>query len=84
MPIDQYLHTKQNSFHFDEHPVDAHLCEVVKMVAPEETHRDPTWFDPEKTKRRLCENRKPKYGSELTRVVDRALECIEARRHRSA
>ena len=83
-PIGCYLHTKQNSFHFDEHPVDAHLCEVVSMVPPEETHRDPTWFDPEKTKRRLCENRKPKYASELTNVVDRALQHIEARRRRSA
>lgn len=83
-PIGRYLHTKQDSFHFDEHPVDAHLCEVVSMVPPEETHRDPTWFDPEKTKRRLSENRKPKYASELTKVVDRALQHIEARRRRSA
>ncbi len=81
-PIGRYLHSKQSSFHFDEHPVDAHLCEVVSMVPPEETHRDPTWFDPERTKRRLCENRKPKYASELTSVVDRALQHIEARRRR--
>lgn len=84
IPIGRYLHTKQRSVHFDEHPVDAHLCEVVSMVPPEETHREPTWFDPERAKRRLGENRKAKYASELTRVVDRALQHIEAKRRRSA
>ncbi len=79
-PIVRYLHSK-GSFHFDEHPVDAHLCEVVSLVSPEETHRNPTWFDPEKAKRRLCENRKAKYASELSNVVDRAVEHIE-QRHR--
>src|SRR4051794_28554857 len=37
--------------------IDAHLCEVVRMVPPEEIDRDPTWFSPEKAKRRLGENR---------------------------
>ena len=81
-PIGSYLHTKQEHLHDDEHVVDAHLCEVVSMVPPEEGHRDPTWFDPEKAKRRLCENRKPKYASELSKVVDRALEHIEQTRRR--
>jgi len=79
-PICNYLHSKQATLHDDEHLVDAHLCEVVSTVPPEELHRDPTWFDPEKAKRRLCENRKRKYGAELSRVVDSALEHI-ARRH---
>ena len=79
-PFSQYLHSKQAALHDDEHIVDAHLCEVVSMVSPEEVHRDPTWFDAEKAKRRLCENRKRKYGVELSRVVDSALEQI-ARRH---
>lgn len=79
-PICQYLHSKQMSFHFDEHLVDAHLCEVVSQVSPEETHRDPTWFDPAKAKRRLGENRKRKYASEITRVVDRAVEHIQRRK----
>ncbi|HVZ17275.1 MAG TPA: NUDIX domain-containing protein [Terriglobales bacterium] len=78
-PIGRYLHTKQDHFHFGEHEVDAHLCEVIHLVPPEEVHRDPTWFDPEKAKRRLCENRKPKYANEITRIVDRALEHIHRR-----
>jgi len=81
-PIARYLHSKRSSFHFDEHAVDAHLCEVVSMVPPEEVNRNPTWFDADKAKRRLCENRKPKYASEVTKVVDRALEHIEQRRLR--
>jgi 8-oxo-dGTP pyrophosphatase MutT (NUDIX family) len=80
-PIACYLHTK-TSFQLDEHPVDAHLCEVVSMVPPEEVHRDPTWFDADKAKRRLCESRKAKYASELSKVVDRALEHIEQKRLR--
>lgn len=80
-PIVSYLHSKQAHYHFDEHWVDAHLCEVISLVPPEEFHRDPTWFDPEKTKRRLCENRKLKYASELASVVDQAVEQIE-RKHR--
>ena len=80
-PIVRYLHTKQDHFHFDEHVVDAHLCEVVRTVPPEEEHRDPTWFDPEKTKRRLGENRKSKYAQELLRVVDHAMVHI-AQKHR--
>ncbi|MGZ4788475.1 MAG: NUDIX domain-containing protein [Terriglobales bacterium] len=81
-PIGRYLHSKQDHFHFDEHEVDAHLCEVVRLVTPEEVHRDPTWFDPEKAKRRLCENRKPKYAAEITNIVDQAVEHIGRRQRR--
>jgi 8-oxo-dGTP pyrophosphatase MutT (NUDIX family) len=80
-PIGRYLHSKMDQVHFDEHAVDAHLCEVIRMVPPEEMHRDPTWFDPEKTKRRLCERRKPKYANEITSIVDQAVEYIARRRH---
>jgi len=82
-PIGSYLHSKQENLHSDEHVVDAHLCEVVSLVPPEEVHRDPTWFDPAKAKRRLCENRKPKYATELSNVVDRALEHIQLRHRRT-
>ena len=80
-PIGRYLHSKMDQFHFDEHAVDAHLCEVIRLVPPEEVHRDPTWFDPEKAKRRLCENRKPKYANEIANIVDAAVEHIARRRH---
>jgi 8-oxo-dGTP pyrophosphatase MutT (NUDIX family) len=63
--------------------VNAHLCEVLKLGAPQESGRNPSWFSPEKTKRRLREARTPEYAAELTRVVDRAVTRIE-RLHRSA
>jgi 8-oxo-dGTP pyrophosphatase MutT (NUDIX family) len=78
--LGSYRHSKLDNFHFDEHSVDAHLCEVVSLVPPEETHRDPTWFDPEKAKRKLNEGRKPKYASELANLVDTAIDEITHRR----
>ena len=62
--------------------VQAHLCEVSRLEPPQESNRNPTWFSPEKTKRRLREDRTADYGSELARVVDRAVSRI--RRSRSA
>jgi hypothetical protein len=61
--------------------VQAHLCEVSRLEPPQESNRNPTWFSPEKTKRRLGEDRTADYGSELARVVDRAVSRI--RRSRS-
>src|SRR5882672_12952424 len=54
-----------------ESAVNAHLCEVLRLVPPQELGRNPTWFSPEKAKRLLQENRTPDFGRELTRVVDR-------------
>ena len=62
--------------------VQAHLCEVSRLEPPQESDRNPTWFSPEKAKRRLREDRTTDYGSELARVVDRAVSRI--RRSRSA
>jgi 8-oxo-dGTP pyrophosphatase MutT (NUDIX family) len=62
--------------------VQAHLCEVSRLEPPQESNRNPTWFSPEKTKRRLGEDRTTDYASELARVVDRAISRI--RRSRSA
>jgi 8-oxo-dGTP pyrophosphatase MutT (NUDIX family) len=53
--------------------VTAHLCQVSRLESPQEADRNPTWFSPEKAKRRLLEGRKPAYGAELSRVIDRAL-----------
>jgi 8-oxo-dGTP pyrophosphatase MutT (NUDIX family) len=64
-----------------ESAVNAHLCEVLRLVPPQELGRNPTWFSPEKAKRRLQENRTPDFGGELARVVDRAVSRI--RRSRS-
>ena len=56
--------------------VTAHLCEVSRLEKPQEANRKPTWFSPQKAKRRLLEDRTAEFGEELARVVDRAVERI--------
>lgn len=56
--------------------VHAHLCEVLRLVQPQESNRLPTWFSPEKARRRLRENRASAAGAELAQVVDRAVARI--------
>jgi phage baseplate assembly protein W len=46
--------------------------------------RNPTWFSTEKAKRRLQDDRTPDFGSELARVVDRAVARIQRARVRNA
>jgi 8-oxo-dGTP pyrophosphatase MutT (NUDIX family) len=60
--------------------VNAHLCEVLRLGAPQESGRNPSWFSAEKTKRRLREARTPEYALELARVVDRAVTRIQRMR----
>ena len=57
-------------------PVTAHLCEVSYLEPPQEADRNPTWFAPEKAKRRLLEGRSAKFGAELGGLVDRAVARI--------
>jgi 8-oxo-dGTP pyrophosphatase MutT (NUDIX family) len=59
-----------------ESAVNAHLCEVLRLVPPQELGRNPTWFSPDKAKRRLQDHRTPDFGGELARVVDRAASRI--------
>lgn len=59
-----------------EDPVAAHLCEVLSLQSPQETYRNPTWFTPEKAKRRLAQGRPDQTAAELSRVVDRAITRI--------
>jgi 8-oxo-dGTP pyrophosphatase MutT (NUDIX family) len=56
--------------------VHAHLCEVLRLDAPQELNRDPTWFSLTKAKRRLGEGRSQENRAELARVVDRAATRI--------
>ena len=56
--------------------VNAHLCEVLWLGPPQESGRNPSWFTPEKAKRRLREDRTSGDGAELARVVDRAVARI--------
>jgi 8-oxo-dGTP pyrophosphatase MutT (NUDIX family) len=57
--------------------INAHLCEVLRLAAPEEKDRNPTWFPAEKAKRRLREERADDYGDDLARIVDRAVTRIQ-------
>jgi 8-oxo-dGTP pyrophosphatase MutT (NUDIX family) len=67
-----------------ESAVNAHLCEVLRLVPPQEMDRNPTWFPAEKAKRRLREDRTPEFGTELARVVDRAVSHIQRSRSRKS
>ena len=57
--------------------VHAHLCEVSRLSTPQEAGRNPTWFPPEKAKRRLQADRAADDGAEFARVVDRAVARIQ-------
>jgi 8-oxo-dGTP pyrophosphatase MutT (NUDIX family) len=57
-------------------PVQAHLCEVLRLRRPQESNRNPTWFSSEKAKRHLAQGRSAGNAAELSRVVDRALARI--------
>jgi 8-oxo-dGTP pyrophosphatase MutT (NUDIX family) len=57
--------------------INAHLCEVSRLVSPEESGRQPTWFSSPKAKKRLKEDRPSDYGEDLMRIVDRAVVRIQ-------
>lgn len=67
-----------------EPAVNAHLCEVLRQVPPQEAGRNPTWFSADKAKQRLQEDRSSEFGAELSRVVDRAAARIKSFRRRSS
>jgi 8-oxo-dGTP pyrophosphatase MutT (NUDIX family) len=80
-PFHWYFHSKRSRFtsHRSIVPVQAHLCEVERLVSPAEHHRDPTWFKADKARRRLRENRSPELAGEVIGVIDRALVRIRDR-----
>jgi 8-oxo-dGTP pyrophosphatase MutT (NUDIX family) len=65
-----------------EPAVSAHLCEVLRLVPPQELDRDPTWFSAAKARRCLREDRTADFGAELARVVDSAVSRIKRLRTR--
>jgi 8-oxo-dGTP pyrophosphatase MutT (NUDIX family) len=75
-PFTRYVHHKGHNSSFAQIKVSAHLCEVTRLEPPPESGRNRTWFSIEKAKERLQERRSPAHGSELTRVVDRAVARI--------
>jgi 8-oxo-dGTP pyrophosphatase MutT (NUDIX family) len=74
-----YVHGQRGAKRSGATPsVHAHLCEVLCLSRTKEPHRRPTWFSPEKTKRRLQRDRAPDYAAELIRVVDLAVARIRS------
>lgn len=63
--------------------INAYLCEVTRLTAPQESGRMPSWFSVEKTKRRLRQDRHSEFGDELARVVDEAVSRIQRNQGRS-
>jgi 8-oxo-dGTP pyrophosphatase MutT (NUDIX family) len=63
--------------------IHVYLCEVLRLVPPQESDRTPTWFCAAKAKRRLQERRTPDFGTELARVVDRAVSQIQRSRRKN-
>ncbi len=63
--------------------VHAYLCEVSRLDTPQEPNRNRTWFSPEEAKTCLREGRMPENGSELARVLERAVARILRLRSRN-
>ncbi len=81
----RYVRRRRSDGSSEKEPaVNAHLCEVLRQVPPQEAGRNPMWFSADKSKRRLKEDRSPEFGSELARVVDRAVARIKSSRRRSS
>lgn len=81
----RYVRRRRSDSAGEKEPaVNAHLCEVLRQVPPQEAGRNPTWFTADKAKRRLQEDRSPEFGAELARVVDRAVARIKGSRRRSS
>ena len=80
----RYLHQKRNPFRrarTREIAVEAYLCRVLQLEDSAGDRSRPTWFSASRAKRRLREARAAKYGAELERVVDCAVERISKRLH---
>lgn len=76
-----YMDTKRALGHdgrVREIVVAAYLLEVHRTVSPEEIDRNPTWFTPQETKRKLGERRASKYSSQLVALVDVAVKRVAA------
>lgn len=83
-PLARYRHPKRISLREksrQELTVEAYLLQVLRQGTPLESGREPTWFSPEKARKRLREGRSADYAEEIAGVVDRALHHI-LRHHR--
>ncbi len=59
----------------------AHLCEVLRLGAPQETGRNRTWFSTAEAKRCLQDDRRSEDAAELLRVIRRAAARIKPSRN---
>lgn len=74
-----YMDTKRALGHDNrvrEIVVAAFMFEVRSTAVPEEGHRNPTWFTPQETKKKLGERRAPKYSGQLANIVDIAVKRV--------
>ncbi len=75
-----YIHSKGVFWQpggVQEYVVKAFLMDVRELRPPEETGRQPTWFNAGEARKRLAKGREVKYARELALVIDRALERIQ-------
>ena len=70
-----YMHHRGD----DSVVINAFLLKVHRTVDPIETFRNPRWFSPERTKKRLGELRSTRYRKEFERVVELALTRLGQR-----
>jgi 8-oxo-dGTP pyrophosphatase MutT (NUDIX family) len=77
-PFTRFVYRKRGALRSDPAglAVSAHLCEVLRLEAPEEADRNPTWFGPEDAKRNLREDHRTGSGADMARVVVRAMRRI--------
>jgi 8-oxo-dGTP pyrophosphatase MutT (NUDIX family) len=54
----------------------AYLLEVAQTGLPEELYRNPSWFAPLEARQRLAERRERKYGQEMARIVEGAVDLV--------
>ena len=74
-----YLQPKGDSRNgFQEFVVKAFLLEVTHTQAPQESKRNPTWFNAHDARNTLARGREGKHAAELSAVLDRALERLSA------
>jgi 8-oxo-dGTP pyrophosphatase MutT (NUDIX family) len=77
IPFTRYLVRKARYSEVEsEEIIHAHLCEVLRHGAPQELHRNPTWFSAQKAKRQLAQGRPEETAAELARVIDRAVARV--------
>lgn len=84
LPFASYRHRKSRAPKHQEVDVAAHLCRVARVEPALEPDRQPTWFSFDAARKRVRENRRPKYAAELDRVLLEARRRIHQRTRPSA